>query len=141
MFAPLIQALIDRHGWRLVTRETLDDFLSAQDEVVLFFSGDAERLDESSDVAVILPEILKVFGGRLTAGVVERDFERELQRRYRFSAFPALVLLRKGGYLGAVSRMKDWDVYLGEIADILAREPSEPPPFKLPDGTAARAVQ
>ncbi len=141
MFAPLIQSLIDRHGWPVVTPETLDAFLARDGEVALFFSGDAGRLEESGDVAVVLPEILKVFGGRLAAGVVERAFERELQRRYRFSAFPALVFLRGGDYLGAIARMKDWDVYLSEIAEILSREPSEPPPFKLPNGSAARALQ
>jgi hydrogenase-1 operon protein HyaE len=141
MFAPVIQSLISRHGWPVLTAETLEGFFAAHGEVVLFFSGDAERLDESSDVAVILPEILKVFGGRVTAAAVARDFERDLQRRYRFAAFPALVFLRGGEYLGAVSRMKDWDVYLSEIAEILSREPSEPPPFKLPDGSAARALQ
>lgn len=141
MFVPLIQSLIERHGWPVLTPETLEAFFAAHDEAVLFFSGDAGRLDESSDVAVILPELLKALGGRVAAGVVARDFERELQRRYRFSAFPALVFLRGGKYLGAVSRMKDWDVYLAEVAAILARDPSEPPPFKLPDGTAAQALQ
>lgn len=132
MFAPLVQALIDRHGLAHITANSLDGFLSGHEEAVLFFSGDAERLDETSDVAVIVPELLKVFGGRLVGGVVARDLERELQRRYRFNAFPALVFLRRGEYLGAVSRMRDWGVYLAEIAEILSRDPSEPPPFKLP---------
>jgi hydrogenase-1 operon protein HyaE len=132
MFIPLVQALIDRHGMPLITADTLDGFLAVHEETLLFLSGDAARLDESADVAVVLPELLKAVGGRLTAGVVSRDMERELQRRYRFSAFPAMVILRRGEYLGAISRMRDWDTYLREITDILAREPSDPPPFKLP---------
>jgi hydrogenase-1 operon protein HyaE len=140
MFIPLVQALIDRHGLPLLTAETLDAFLNSHDETLLFLSGDAARLDESADVAVVLPELLKAFGGRLQAGVVSRDMERELQRRYRFSAFPAMVILRRGEYLGAISRMRNWDAYLHEIAEILTREPSAPPPFKLPGATTGAAV-
>jgi hydrogenase-1 operon protein HyaE len=87
---------------------------------------------ESADVAVILPEILKQFKGRLTPALVERNAERALQRRYRFNAFPALVFLKGAGYLGTICRVLDWQDYLAEIATVLAREPSEPPPFEFP---------
>lgn len=137
MFVPLVQALIDRHGLPHLTVDSLDTFLKNHNETVLFLSGDADRLDETADVAVIFPELLKTFGARLSGGVVDRSLERDLQRRYRFSAFPALVFLRGGEYLGAISRMRDWDGFLTETAEILVRDPSEPPPFKLPGATAA----
>lgn len=134
MSSPLIEALTGKHGFAAVNEETVDAFLDANAEPVLFFAGDFERLVESSDVAVILPEILKQFNSRLAAAIVEKKAERALQRRYRFNAFPALVFLRGNGYLGAICRVLNWQEYLAEIARILALEPSEPPAFQFPEG-------
>lgn len=139
MASPVIDALTARHGFAAVNEENVDAFLAAHAELVLFFAGDLERLVESSDVAVILPEILKFFNGRLAAALVEKRAERALQLRYRFNAFPALVFCRREGYLGAICRVLDWQDYLGQIADILARQPSEPPPYQFPEGCVPAA--
>ena len=53
MPSPLIDALTTRHGFATVNEGTVDAFLKANGEAVLFFAGDAERLVESDDVAVI----------------------------------------------------------------------------------------
>ncbi len=135
-----IEALTKRHGFAVVDEQTLDAFLNSHCETVLFIAGDSERLVESGDVAVILPELLKHSGGRLTPAVADKNSERALQRRFRFNAFPALVFLRGGGYLGVITRVLDWREYVAEIEAILAREPSEPPPFKMPDGCATPAL-
>ena len=140
MATPLIDALTRKHGFAAVNEGNVDAFLKAHAETVLFFPGDAERLVESDDAAVILPELLKVFP-RLTPALVETRAERGLQLRYRFNAFPALVFLRGDGYLGAISRLLGWQDYLSEIATILARDPSAPPPYKFPDRCAPQAVQ
>lgn len=137
MFSPLLNSIIERHGYAVI-REA--DLASATKDAVfsmLFFAGDHERLAESNDVAVIIPELMKVFGDAVTPIVVARDAERALQRMYRFSSFPSLVFLRHGEYLGAISRIRDWGDYLIEIPQILSSEPSVPPPFKLPTAPAA----
>lgn len=134
MTTPLIEALVSRHGFTLVGEESIDAFLAGTETSLLFFPGDAERLVESNDVAVILPEILKAFGGRIKPALVAKSAERALQRRYRFNAFPSIVFLRGPGYLGVLSRVLDWSDYLSEIPAILAREATEPPPFRFPDG-------
>jgi hydrogenase-1 operon protein HyaE len=134
MTTPLIEALVARHGFAVVDEPSLDSFLNANEHSVLFFPGDAERLVESNDVAVILPEIKKVFGNRLAPALVAKASERQLQRRFRFNAFPSLVFMRRGGYLGVLSRVLDWSDYMSEIPAILAREATEPPPFKFPEG-------
>jgi hydrogenase-1 operon protein HyaE len=139
MSSPLIKALIDRHAMTLVTEASLPDFLAEHGTIVLFFTGDPGRVAESDDVAVILPEILKLYGNRLTAGLVDRESERALQRRFHFNAFPSLVFLNSAGYLGALSRVLDWNEYLSEIPRILASEPGEPPAFALPNGCAVPA--
>jgi hydrogenase-1 operon protein HyaE len=134
MTTPLIEALVQRHGFAVVDEASVDRFLEGNEYSVLFFPGDAERLVETSDVAVILPEILKVMGGKLVPALVAKASERQLQRRFRFNAFPSLVFLRRGGYLGVLSRVLDWSDYMAEIPAMLAREATEPPPFKFPDG-------
>lgn len=137
MFSPLLQSIIDREGYEVVTHDTLDEVAQAHDLVMLFFAGDAARLAESNDVAVVLPELDKALGGNVTPLIVSRDSERELQRRYLFNAFPAIVFLRRGDYLGVLQGILDWADYQVQIPEILAREPSDPPPFKFPDGCGA----
>lgn len=134
MFSPLLSTIIDRHGFRVLAHEDIPAVSASHDHCVLFLAGDADRLMESDDLAVVLPELIKASAGALVPIVVARESERVLQRMYRFSAFPALVFLRRGEYLGAISRVRDWADYMREIPEILAREPSEPPPFKLPGG-------
>ncbi|MCB1504966.1 MAG: hydrogenase-1 expression HyaE [Hyphomicrobiaceae bacterium] len=132
MFSPLFASIIERHDYAVCDEGAVAACAAREEFSVLFLAGDADRLMESNDVAVIFPELIKAFGGRLTPIVVARESERVLQRKYRFSAFPALVFLKRGEYLGAISRVRDWADYIEEISEILGREPSEPPPFKLP---------
>ncbi len=135
MFSPLAQMLIDDHGYALIDETNVDDFLNKNTFSVLFFTGDAARLAESDDVAVILPQLVAAFGGRFVPGVVARgETEKQLQRRFRFNTFPTLVFLKFKDYLGVISRVQDWQDYLRDIGEILAREPSAPPPFKFPQG-------
>jgi hydrogenase-1 operon protein HyaE len=141
MSSPLIEALVSRHGFAVVDEDALDAFLAANAHSVLFFPGDAERLVESNDVAVILPEILKVYGKKLTPALVSKASERQLQRRFRFNAFPSLVFMRGAGYLGVLSRVLDWSDYMAEIPAMLARDVSEPPPFKFPDGCYSNGLE
>jgi hydrogenase-1 operon protein HyaE len=135
MFSPLTQMLLDDQGYTLVDESNVDSFLNSHEHSVLFFPGDAERLAESDDVAVILPELIKAFGGRIIPAVVARgESERALQRRFRFNAFPTLVFLRGDGYLGTISRVQDWQDYVRDIGEIFAREASDPPAFEFPKG-------
>jgi hydrogenase-1 operon protein HyaE len=105
MSTPLIDALVERHGFSLVSEANVDAFLDAHEHSLLFFPGDADRLVESNDAAVIVAELMKPFGGRLAPALVEKASERALQRRFRFKTFPAFVFLRRRGYLGAITRL------------------------------------
>lgn len=137
MFSPLLTSIIDREGLKVVDETSLDERAGQAVFSMVFFSGDANRLSESNDVAVILPELVKAFDGNVSALVVARDAERELQRRYRFNSFPSLVFLREGDYLGTIQGVRDWADYLLEISEILTKDPTDPPPFKFPDGCGA----
>ena len=141
MFSPLLDTIIEREKWPVLTMDTLDDFLKDSGEVVLFIAGNAARFPETNDVAVILPEILKELRGRLTATVIAPESEREVQKRYHFNKFPALIFLRDGGYLGAIPKVLDWVDYMREVPEILAREVTEIPGFVLPDGCRSHVQQ
>ncbi len=143
MFSPLLTAILARHGYPVVTEETLEAEAASRPISVLFFPGDWKRHGESNDVAVVLPELDRAFQGELRPMVVSRDAERALQCRYRFTAYPTLVMLRTGAYLGAISRVQAWTDYLTGLAALMEGEPCEPPPFAFPEGcvpTASPAV-
>ncbi len=131
-FSPLMEDVIEREGLPVVTAEELDAFCADRGTVALLFMGDHERLVESDDLAIIAPELAKAFDGAFSLAVAARASERPLQQRFRFTAYPAVVFLREGGYLGAIERLLNWDDYLVRIEAILRASPHEPPPFRLP---------
>lgn len=138
MFSPLVQNMIEQYDYPVLTEAGLEGFLHANEEVVLFFTENAQKFPETNDVAMILPELVKAFEGRISAAVIALVDQRSLQMRYGFGEWPTLVFLRNGDYIGAISRVQDWHVYLEEIDRILASEPSRPPGFKVPVVAADR---
>jgi hydrogenase-1 operon protein HyaE len=138
---PLIQRLHDELGYSELTADNHDEFVAPDEVGVLFFAGDPKRYKETTDVAVVLPELVKAFGGRLRAAVVAKEDEIELQKKYGFRAWPSLVFVKSGGYLGTVSRMKNWSEYVEEISELLTAQPREPAGFRVlqQDGAPAAA--
>lgn len=136
MFSPLMQSVIERENLPVVSADTLDDFARGNGDTILFVGGDWNRHVEVNDVAVILPELLKASNGLLKAAVLERDSERRIQTRYRFSKFPSLIFLRDGEYLGVIQKVLDWQDYIAEINRILAGQPVPAPTFEFPEGCA-----
>ena len=55
------------------------------------------------------------------------DAARAIAVRYGFRRWPALVVLRDGGYVGAIDGLRNWDDYLGEVARLLAAPVTRPP--------------
>ena len=132
MPAPLIDALVERHGLPLLSEAELDAFVADGTHSLLFLAGDPIKYPEALDVAVILPELLNAFSGRMQAAVIAPEAEQALQKRFGFSRWPALVLLRGDAYLGVITRMRDWDEYLSDLARLLESEPSSPPGVGIP---------
>lgn len=128
---PLIARLLAVTGGREVRPDDIEAFEQEGGEAVLFFGGDPVRFPEALDVAVVLPELLAALGspaGRpVRVGVVPRDVEDALARRYAVQRWPSIVFLRDGGYLGTLSGMQDWDVYLREAAELRTRTPGRRP--------------
>jgi hydrogenase-1 operon protein HyaE len=136
MTHPLIQRLFDEYDYPEITLETHDEFISQSGITVLFLAGDVKTVRDTTDVAVVLPELVRVFQGRLIPGVVAADAERELHRHYGCMAWPALVFLRDGGYLGAITRIQNWSEYLHDINELMTADVRRPPGFSIPVVTA-----
>lgn len=127
MSSPLIERLQHEFHYPLVDASNLTAFLKGNACTALFFTEDPKRFHESNDVAVVLPELVKAFPNQFTPAIVARSDEKKLQSLYGFQAWPALVFLRGQNYLGAITGIQDWAVYLTDIKTILASEPSRPP--------------
>ena len=95
----LIRALGERSGLPFVDEASIDAFLApAAGEAantILFFTGDPKQRSETDDVAVVLPEILRIFAGRLRGAVVLRAAEEKLKARFNVVVMPSLVVTRR----------------------------------------------
>ncbi|MBL8341343.1 MAG: hydrogenase [Rubrivivax sp.] len=124
---PLVSRLLAVTHGAEVRPQTVEAFEAAAGDAVVFFGGDPVRFPEALDVAVVLPELIAAAGRPVRVGVVPRDCEDAVARRYAVQRWPTLVFLRDGGYLGALSGMQDWQVYVAALREVLAREPGRRP--------------
>jgi hydrogenase-1 operon protein HyaE len=124
---PLLAQLIERHGVPELGAATFDAFVRKDGHTLLLFTEDPVRYRETLDLAVILPEILKAFPGRMRAGVLLPEAGRAIAVRYGFRRWPALVLLKDGDYVGALDGLRNWDDYLNDIAALLESPVTRPP--------------
>ncbi|MDD2876912.1 MAG: hydrogenase [Acidiphilium sp.] len=114
-----VARLLARPGVVALNPAMVDDFV-ATGTCVLLFTGDAARHKEIDDVATILPDLIVACGHAMRIGVIDPDADRASAIRFGVTIRPTLVFLHGGTVLGAVPRMKDWAVYLSEIATIFA---------------------
>jgi len=136
---PLVAQLQTRHGFAAPTAATLDAFLDAPGHALLVFTEDPIRFKETLDLAVIAPEILRAFPGRLRAAVLFPEVARAVHARFGFRRWPALVVLRDGHYVGTIDGLRNWDEYLEEVAALLAAEPVRPPSIGIAVAAAGAA--
>ena len=129
---PLVQRLVDSHGATPVSLATIDAWLGGPGDRALFFSGDPVRFPEGSDVAVVLPELRAAQGGRFEIGVVLREEEDALARRFGAQHWPSLVFLRDGRYVATIAGMKDWDEYVRLTSAALAAPATRAPTVGIP---------
>jgi len=137
MPSPLIKAMIEQYNYPVLNVDNIDEYIQAQEECILFFTENPTRFPESDDVAMILPELIKEYANRFSAAVIEQDSQRKLQARYDFKEWPTLVFLRKGKYLGAISRVQDWNDYITKINDFIMSEPKRAPGIGIPVVTSS----
>jgi len=115
----LVRALSERMKLPVIDDTSIDAFLAKEasepEHSLLFFTGDPAQRSESNDVAVVMPEILQSFQGRLKGGVVARHAEEKLKARFHVVMMPSLVVTRGDAVLGVLPRIRDWSEYIEEI--------------------------
>ncbi|EJW11484.1 Hydrogenase maturation factor HoxO/HyaE [Rhodovulum sp. PH10] len=123
----------------LVDHRSIDTFLAPPPgeppHALLFFTGDPAARGETGDVAVVLPELLAAFGGRLRAAVIARDAEDMLKGRFRVVVLPSLVMVRGADPIGVLPRILGWADYIDRISAWL--DPAAP---VLGSGAGPRTV-
>lgn len=120
--SPLIARLSRDFGYPQVDAASLESFLAAVEGLaVVFVTGDPRKLLDTGDVAVILPELVAHFAGRLTPAVLARDAEALAATRLGAEVKPALVFLAAGRPVGVIPRVRDWDEYTSRIEGYLAQ--------------------
>jgi hydrogenase-1 operon protein HyaE len=124
---PLIERLLAKQGYENLDAASLDAFVAAPGHALLFFAADPAQSRETLDLCMILPEIASAFGSRFRVGVLLPQAARAVAPRYGFRRWPALVMLRDGGYVGAIDGLRDWDDYLAETARLLEAPVARPP--------------
>lgn len=140
MPSPLIRALAVRSGIATVDEATLDaalDAIAARGQTaLLFFTGDPVQRSEANDVAVVLPELLAAFPGRLSALMIARDAEEKLKARFNVVVMPSLAVVRGSTPLGVFGRIRDWAEYCEKLEawlrpDAPAMRPSTGPKVSI----------
>ena len=134
----LIERLITELGYAEVSLGNHDEFVAEPGMNVLFFPGDPATVRDATDVAVVLPELVAAFDGRLRPGIVNDIFGdgSMLKRRYGFTEYPALVFVRSGEYVGTIARIQHWADYLDRISDLIVAAGRRPRGFGIPVVTA-----
>jgi hydrogenase-1 operon protein HyaE len=115
MPSPLLRALREKHGLVPVDETSIDAFLARAPHSLLFFAGDPAQRSETHDVAVILPQVLAAFAGRLPAAIVTPSAENALARRFLVGVYPSLVVTRGAEPVGVLPKVWDWADYLSRI--------------------------
>jgi hydrogenase-1 operon protein HyaE len=125
---PLLRRLVAETGATvLVDAAAFDAWAAHPGVAMVVFAEDPERYKETLDLAVVVPELHATAGRRFRVGLLPPVASRALAPRYGFARWPAFVMLQDGKYLGAVDGIRDWDVYVGELARLMAATPTRPP--------------
>jgi hydrogenase-1 operon protein HyaE len=119
---PLLKALVERHGLPVVDDAAIEKFFASSDRrhALLLFSGAGAPRAETSDVAVLFPELLKAFSGHVHGALVAPEAEASLKTRFQVFVFPSIVVTRDGQPVAVLPKILDWADYRQKIAAALA---------------------
>lgn len=131
-FAKLLARLNAQSRIVLLGSAGLELFITAVGDGMVLFTQEPDQQPETWDVAVILPEVLKLTGDRLRAAIISPELARKEKVRFGITRWPALVFVRDGGYVGAIEGMRNWDEYTREIAEMLNKPVGRAPSVGIP---------
>jgi hydrogenase-1 operon protein HyaE len=124
---PLLERLLDVAAATLLEPADFDAWTGRPGVALLVFTEDPALYRETLDLAVIVPELVGALAGRFRTAVLLPAAARALAPRYGFRRWPALVLLKDGGYVGAIDGLRDWQVYVDELSRLLESAPTRAP--------------
>jgi len=124
---PLLERLVGLCAATVLEPGDFDAWAAEPGRALLVFTEDPVLHRETLDLAVVVPELAQAMAGRFRTGVLLPAAARALAPRFGFRRWPALVLLKDGRYVGAVDGLRDWQVYVDELARLLESEPTRPP--------------
>ncbi len=136
----LVERLVEQFGASWVDETSIDAWAAEGGDRVVLFAGDPVQFPEGLDVAVVLPELQRCLPGRFKVGVVPREREDKLARRFGSQRWPTLLFLRDGHYVTTVSGMHDWEVFIERVTQALAMPISRAPTIGIPIVSAASAT-
>ncbi|MFA6313188.1 MAG: hydrogenase [Sterolibacterium sp.] len=122
----------ERHGYTLLDRDGFDAFAAAPGAGLILFAEELQKIPETWDLMVILPEVVATLDLPLRVGILAPETARSLAPRYGIRVWPALLAVRDGGYLGVLEGLKDWSAYSCLIPELLAAQPSRLPGMVIP---------
>lgn len=118
---PLIDRLTQGLGWPVIDGPAaLDAFAGRTGLHVVFVPGDPARNLESTDAAVILPELVRAFRGSFDCAVCAPAHETALREATGVFKTPSLIFFRDGVQVGDIQKLRDWDDYLARTGHIAA---------------------
>jgi hydrogenase-1 operon protein HyaE len=124
---PLLQRLVQQTGAAVLDAAGLDAWASQGGAAILVFAEDPQRIKETLDLAVIVPELHAAQAREFRIALLPPLVARAVAPRYGVVRWPAFVMLRDGCYVGSVEGLRTWSVYLSELQRLLAAPPVRPP--------------
>lgn len=97
-----------------VDREGLAEFAARHPQCLVGFFTDPKAHPENTDLAVVLPELLRAFPS-LRAAVLKPEAVVATARDYGVAVFPALVFLDGGQVSKIMARIQAWADYHSQI--------------------------
>ncbi|HEY8539938.1 MAG TPA: hypothetical protein VIL28_13805 [Steroidobacteraceae bacterium] len=110
------------HGFHGLSAAGVAEFAAQPGHAVLFFAEDPKRVPETWDVAVVLPELVRLSPRPLRVALLDPAAARAVASSYGVVMWPSLVFTCEGRILGRIERMRDWDEYARRIPEIVTED-------------------
>lgn len=124
MTHPLIARLTQELGWpALEAKSAVEAFVNRPGAHCLFVPGDPAKNLETTDAAVILPEIVQSFQGKFDCAVVGDEIDYEVREDAGVFKTPLLIFFRDGQQVGTIPKVRDWSDYIARVTHILSLVP------------------
>lgn len=124
---PLVERMCALLDAPLLDVAGFDAWAGQPGRALVVFTEDPVLFRETLDLAVIVPELARLFPDRFRTGVLLQQPARALATRYGFRRWPALVMLADGDYVGAIDGLRDWQDYAVEFGHLLTAPPTRAP--------------